>query len=140
MQIVKRLVVWFAETSSEALLIGVVLICLSGDNWHAYGRDLAVSFVWISLMFFSTGYLLTTGIARAVWQPQQTGLNSIVATALFYIHFEILNHAARGIFDPPERVVVRIAGGCIVLACTFGGTLLLRRWTPATNKQSEPQL
>jgi hypothetical protein len=54
---------------------------------------------------------------------------------LFFVHFEILNHAAGGIFDAPKRTVIRIAGACIVVACTFAGTLLLRRWTASTNKQ-----
>ena len=45
MLILKRLVIWLVETSLEALLLGVVLVSLLGDNQHAYIKDLAVSFV-----------------------------------------------------------------------------------------------
>jgi hypothetical protein len=134
MVILRRLFIWLLETSLEALLLGMVLVSLSGDNQQAYVKDLAVSFAWISTMFFSTGYLLTTGIARAIWQAGRAWQYSIVATVLFFIHFEILNHAAGGLFDPPKRAVIRIAGGCVVFACTLAGTLVLRRWTGTSSK------
>ena len=136
---IKRLVVWFIEISLEAMFLGVVLVCLLGDNQHAYVKDLTVSFVWISTMFFSTGYLFTTGIVRAVWRGKSVWLYPVVALALFFVHFEILNHSAGGIFDAPRRTVIRIAGGCIVPACTIAGTLALRRWTAASTKRFEPR-
>lgn len=128
----KRLLVWFLETVLEALLISVVLVCLLGDNQHRYAKDVAVSFVWIGTMFFGTGYLFTTAIARAASQGRFIRLYPGVALVLFLIHIEILNHSAGGIFDAPKRAVIRIAGACIVLTCTFVGNLLLRRWTSAT--------
>ena len=137
---IKRLLVWLLETVLEALLLSVVLVCLLGDNQHRYGKDLAVSFVWIGTMFFSTGYLFTTAIARTVWRRRLVWLYPGVALILFFIHFEILNHSAGGIFDTPKRAVIRIAGSCIVLACTFVGTLLLRRWTSGTANGLEPEL
>jgi|SRR5271170_5431647 len=136
----KRLLVWFLETVLEALLISVVLICLLGDNQHRYAKDLAVSVVWIGTMLFSTGYLLTTVIARAALQGRFIRLYPGVALILFLIHFEILNHSAGGIFDAPKRAMIRIAGACIVLACTFVGNLLLRRWTSATANGLESAL
>lgn len=136
---IKRIVVWLLETLLEALLLSVVLVCLLGDNQHRYAKDLAVSFVWIGTMFFSTGYLFTTVIARAAWRGRFAWLYSGVALVLFFIHFEILNHSAGGIFDAPKRAVIRIAGACIVLACTFVGTLLLRRWASATASILEPE-
>jgi hypothetical protein len=131
MLILKRLSIWLLETALEALLLGVALSSLLGVTQHAYVRDSAVSFVWISTMFFSTGYLFTTGIARAVWQPRKVWLYSALATLLFFIHFEILSYVAGGIFDPTKRAAIRLAGGCIVVLCTMAGGLALRRWTAA---------
>ncbi|MGH7489235.1 MAG: hypothetical protein ACREMY_27070 [bacterium] len=128
MLILKRLAIWLLETSLEALLLAVVLVSLFGCDQHAYGKCIGVNFVWIGTMFFSTGYLLTTAIARAVWRRDTVRLYPAVAAGLFLIHFEILNHATGGAFDPLKRVVIRIAGVCVVLACTFAGNLILRRW------------
>lgn len=134
MRILKRLVVWSVETSLEALFLAVALIAVLGDSQHAYIKDIAVSFVWIATMFFSTGYLLSTGVARAAWQPTRVWLYSLIAVMLFLIHFEILNYAAGGIFDPTKRAVIRISGACIVYACTFAGNLTLRNWTRGRSK------
>lgn len=133
MLILKRLIVWFVETSLEAALLGVLLISLFGHDQHAYFKNLAVLFVSIVAMFFSTGYLFSTGIVRALWQPRAAWLYPVVATVLFLIHFEILNHAAGGAFDPTKRFLIRVAGGCIVFTCTFLGSLLLRNWVPIRN-------
>lgn len=111
----------------ETLLLAVILVSLSGNGKHAYIRDVAVSSVWIGAMFFSTGYLFTTGIARTIWQPRRVWLYPMLATLLFLIHFEILNYTAGGIFDPAKRAVIRIAGGCIVLVCTFAGSMALQK-------------
>ena len=131
MLILKRLGVWFLETSLEDALLGVILVSLFGCDQHAYGRCLAVNFVWIGTMFFSTGYLLTTGIARAIWRGQGMWIYSVVATVLFFIHFEILDYEAGGVFDPAKRSVIRVVGACIVFACTLAGTFALRKWAPA---------
>lgn len=128
---IKRLLVWLLETVLEAALLSVVLLILSGYTRGTLFKDLAVGFVWIGTMFFSTGYLFTTAIARAVWRGGRVWLYPGVAMVLFFIHFELLNHSVGGIFRLPDRVVLRIAGACIVLACTFVGNLLLRRWTSA---------
>ena len=140
MLILKRLVIWLFETVFEAFLLSVVLVCLLGDNQHKHTKDLSVSFVWIGTMFFSTGYLFTTAIARAVWRGGTVRFYPVVAAVLFLVHFEILNHSAGGIFDLRKRLVIRIAGVCIVFACTFVGTLLLRRWRLAASNRSEPDL
>jgi hypothetical protein len=137
--LLKRLIVWFIETSLEDALLGVVLVSLFGCDQHAYGKCLAVNFVWLGTMFFSAGYLLTTGIARAIWRGRDVWPYSVVATVLFFIHFEILNYAAGGAFDPAKRSVIRVVGACIVFACTLAGTFALRNWTPARSRLAEPQ-
>ena len=129
MLILKRLSIWLCETSLEALLLAGVLVSLFGCDQHAYGKCIGVTFVWVGTMFFGAGYLFTTAIARAVWRGGTVRLYPVVAVVLFLVHFEILNHAAGGAYDPPKRLVIRIAGVCIVLACTFVGNMVLRKWT-----------
>lgn len=125
---VKRLIIWLVETSVEALVLAVVLVSLFGCDQGTYGKCIGINFVWIGTMFFSTGYLFTTAIARALWRGGSLWLYPAVAVVLFLIHLEILNYAAGGMFDAPKRTVIRIAGACIVLACTLAGTLVLRQW------------
>jgi hypothetical protein len=128
--ILKRLTVWFIETASEALLLGLVLTLLFGHDQHAFLKDVLIYSSGISLLFFSTGYLLTTIVARAVLRGRGSWLYPAIATALFFIHFEIMNVSLGGAFAPSTRLRVRVAGACIAFACTVVGTLALRRWTP----------
>lgn len=128
MLILRRLSIWILETSLEAALLSVVLISLFGCDEHAYGKCLGINFIWIGTMFFGTGYLFSTGIVRAVWRGATVWLYPVVAVMLFFVHFEILNHAAGGMFDPSKRAVIRTAGGGVVLLCTMAGSLALQRW------------
>jgi len=135
--ILKRLLIWVLEASLEAALLGLVLISLFGCDQHMYIKCLAVNFVWVGTMFCSTGYLLSTGIARTLWRFGSAWLYPAIATALFFIHFEILNYAAGGTFDPQKRSVIRVAGALIVLTCTFAGTFTLRKWALVRSKLAE---
>ena len=131
----KRVAVWFIETCFEVLLLGLVLTLLLGHDQHAFLKDVLIYSSGISLLFFSTGYLLTTVVVRAVWKGRRAWLYPAVAVALFFIHFEIMNLEVRGAFDPSTRLRVRVAGASIVLVCTVVGTLALRRWTAKGNGQ-----
>lgn len=124
----RRIAVWSIETCVEALLFGAMLTLLLGHDRHAILKDALIYSSGIGLMFFSTGYLLSTIIARAAWKAPKPWLYSAVAVALFFIHFEIMSWNLGGAFDPVTRVRVRVAGACIVFGCTFVGTLVLRRW------------
>ena len=137
---IKRIVVWLIETCLEVLLLGVVLTLLLGHDQHAFLKDVLIYSSGIGLLFFSTGYLLTTIVARAAWKAPKLWLYSAVATALFFIHFEIMNLGVRGAFEPPTRIRVRVAGACIVFACTFVGTLALRRWNAVRAELRNSQL
>jgi hypothetical protein len=123
----KRIVVWLIETCLEVLLLGVVLTLLLGHDRNSFIKDVFIYSSGIGLLFFSTGYLLTTIILRAMWRTPKPWLYAAAATALFFIHFEIMNVAARGAFEPPARFRIRVAGACIVFACTFVGSMALRR-------------
>ena len=136
LQMMKRIAVWFIETCLEVLLLGLMLTLSLGHDQHAFLKDLLLYCSGVSLLFFSTGYLLTTIVVRAVWKGRRSWLYPAVATALFFIHFEIMNVGVRGAFAPADRFRIRIAGAFVALACTSLGTLALRRWTdPTTTRQ-----
>jgi hypothetical protein len=127
--------VWFIVTSLEVVLLGLVLALLMGHDQHAFFKDLSIYCSGIILLFFSTGYLLSTGFFRSFgvcrhgWSP--------VATALFFIHFEIMNVGLGGAFEPSPSFVQM--PGCIVFACTLAGTFALRKWASGVPKKgSDP--
>lgn len=73
--ILKRVVVWLLETSCEALALGLLLFIVAWVQFHRtapgetrFLHDLLALTAAVALMFFMTGYLLTTVICRAVWK------------------------------------------------------------------------
>lgn len=137
MLILKRLAVWFVETSLEALLLGLALVGLFGYDQHAFGRSLGLYVSGIILFSFTTGYLLTTAVARGYWRRQTLWSYSATATVLYLIHSEIFFRVSGG-STRPEKFSIQVVGACVVFACTFAGTLAIRGWTVASTK-SEPQ-
>jgi hypothetical protein len=138
----KRLLIWLVESCCEAILTGALLLILAhiqfrGENLTDDGffHGLAVLSVAVAMMFFSTGYLLTTLIGRLCVKPERTFLYPCVATALFVIHFEILNFGVGGAFERWERWTIRVVGPWIAFACTLAGNQLLSKW-----KSSSPRL
>ena len=136
----KRLFVWFIETALEVLLLGVVLAVLLGHDHNAFIKDAMIYSSGITLLFFTTGYLLSTIVVRALWKGQILWLYPVAATVLFFIHFEIMNVGVGGAFQPSDRFRVRVAGAFIVLACTFAGTAALGRWAPAQDQLVKSKL
>ncbi len=110
--------------------VSVVLALLLGHDQHAFLKDLLIYSSGIVLLFFTTGYFLTTMLARTLWRGQTLWSYSGVAAALFLIHFEVMNVGLGGAFEPSDRLRVRVLGTCIVLACTLAGSLAL--WPPGT--------
>jgi hypothetical protein len=139
MLILKRLSAWFVETSSEVVLLGLVLTVLLGHDQHAFFKDLSIYSSGVILLSVTTGYLLSTIVVRAVWRGRTLWSYPAIATVLFFIHFEIMNVGLGGAFEPSARVRIRAAGACIVFACTLAGTFVLRKWAPAHSKLAEPQ-
>jgi hypothetical protein len=139
MRTLKRLIVWFIETCAEVLLLGFVLTVLLGYDQHDFFKDLSMYASGIILLFFTTGYLLSTMVVRAVWRGRTLWSYPAIATVIFFLHFETMNVAVGGAFEPSTRVRIRAAGACIVFACTLAGTFALRKWAPARNRLSEPQ-
>ena len=137
MLITKRLAVWFLETWSEALMLGLVLTVFLGHDQHAFFKDLLIYSSGIIMLFFTTGYLLSTIAFRAVWRGQALWSYPAIATVLFFIHFEIMNVAMGGAFEPTHSVRIRAAGEFIVFGCTLTGTFALRKWAPARSKSAD---
>jgi hypothetical protein len=138
MLILKRLIVWFVETFCEAMLLGLALIGLFGYDQHAFGRSFGLYVSGILLLSFTTGYVLTTAIARGAWKGQRWWSYSVIAVALFLVHSQIFFVVSGG-STRPEKLSMQIAGACIVFACTLAGTFALRKWAPARSKLAEPQ-
>jgi hypothetical protein len=128
---IRRIVVWFIETVSEMLLLGIVLTVLLGHDPRTFLKDLSVYSSGVVLLFFTTGYLLTTIVVRVVWKGRALWVYPAIATGLFLIHFEIMNVSLGGAFAPPDRLLIRAAGACIVILCTLAGTIALRKWAHA---------
>jgi len=136
-QILKRLAVWVGEISLEASVIGLLLIGLLGYDRNAFGRGWLTYTAATAYMFFATGYLITTVISRVAWRGRSLWPYSVVATALFLIHFEVLNVGVEGAFDIRSRLRIRLVGACIAFAFTLAGSLVLRKWVPPHTKLVE---
>jgi len=138
MLILQRLAVWFAETSLEALLLGLALIALFGYDQHAFFRSLVAYATGIILFSFTTGYLLTTAVARSAWRGEQWWSYSAIAVGLFLVHSEIFFVISGG-SKRPEQFSIQVAGAFVVFACTFCGTVVLRRWTAISSESARFQ-
>jgi hypothetical protein len=141
--ILKRLAVWLIEALCEALLLSVLLILyirVSGgpDQHVSYSRQLLFLFAAILTVFmFASGYLLTTAIFGVVSRSQRSWLYPTIAAVLYLAHLHIAFGGARsGLslahWDLPQRLTLEAAGACVVFACTWVGTSLLRRWVTRT--------
>jgi peptidoglycan/LPS O-acetylase OafA/YrhL len=128
MLILKRLAIWLLEMSLELLLLSLLPFVLYGYDEHAFGNDLLIFLSGVSFIFFRTGYLLSTAVSRAVWGGKRWWSYPAIGTALFLVHFQILNFSAGGAFEFPDRVRIQAAGACIVFACTFVGGHFLGNW------------
>jgi hypothetical protein len=70
MLILKRLTIWLVETFLQAILLALALIGLFGYDRHAFGKSFGFYVTGILLLSFTTGYLLTTAVARGAWKNQ----------------------------------------------------------------------
>lgn len=133
---IKRIVVWFTETASEILLLGMILNVLLGHDPRAFLKDLSIYSSGVALLFFITGYLLTTIVVRAFWKGRSLLIYPAITTGLFLIHFEIMNVFLGGAFAPSDRPLIRAAGVCVVLICTIAGSYVLRKWVQTGRREA----
>lgn len=132
-----RVGIWLLETMCIAALTVVLLVLLGllflrRTPWSGLSDELGSIeglAAGVVLIFFSTGYLLTTVLFRTFLPTTKTWLYPALAVALYEIHFEILNFSAGGAWgDRAMRVWFRGGGAVIAFSCTMFGNVLLRRW------------
>lgn len=134
----KRLTIWLLETFFGVWLLGLALICLFGHDQHAFAKSLGLYISGIALLSFTTGYLLTTAVARGAWKGQKLWSYSAVATVLFLVHSQIFFVVSGG-STRLEKLAIGAAGACIAFACTLLGSVALRKWAPTRSlAESQP--
>lgn len=141
-QVSKRLAIWGLETLCESLLGGLLLLLLltsSGPSPESWIKEWLRSVVLTAGLFvWGSGYLLSTAVVGVVWRSKKLWFYPASASVLFLLHLQWTFAQGNG-FSPPERLVLRAVGVCIVLACTFAGNLLLRRWSSIGAGARSPQ-
>ena len=136
--VVKRLTVWLLETLLGIMLLALFLIVLYGHDKHAFGGDFLTGVAVIVAMAFSTGYLLSSAVSRAIWRGRTLWSYPSLAALLFFIHSQLFFIVSGG-STQSEKLLVQAPGLCIVFGCTLAGTFVLRKWAPARSKLAEPQ-
>jgi hypothetical protein len=135
----KRITIWFLELQCQAILLSVLCIILSSRSgfWEdSIVREFVFGFNFVSTLFYSTGYLLTTAILAIFWRGQRLWLYPTIAAALFSIHLQILFFALADATSS-EKLPVRLIGPYIVFVCTLLGGCLLRRWVRVGSKLTD---
>jgi hypothetical protein len=137
MKLIPRLLaVWLVETLCEILLLSLSVIALLGLHEYSFGQDLKLYIFAIAFFMFMTGYLLTTLLARTLWRVRRIWSYPLAAAVLFLFHFQIMNLGMGGEWEPAISIRIRVAGACIVFACTLAGSFVLRKWAPTGNTAS----
>ena len=88
---------------------------------------------------FTSGYLLTTVIVRALWISVKVWAFPLVAAALFLIHFQIMNGAMGGEWQPQIKMRIRVAGVVAVFGCTLLGSFGLRKLAHRGGDEIDPE-
>jgi hypothetical protein len=131
--ILKRFTVWLLETSLGALLLGLALTSIFGHDQNAFARGLGLFVSGIVLFSFTTGYLLTTVVARIVWKGQKLWSYSAIAAVLFLIHSEFFFVVSGG-STRSQKLLIQAVGACVVFACTFLGSVVPQKWVSKRSK------
>ncbi len=136
---IERLTTWALEITFEIVLLAVFLALLAHDP-NEFMKAVFGHGAGILMMFFVTGYLFTTIIARALWNGKRLWSYPCTAVILFVFHFEILSMAVGGAFDTATRFRIRIAGVLVALVCTSLGSFVLAKWSDQTSQTLEAEL
>ena len=133
MLILKRIPIWFLETACEALLLGGVLLAFAArystdPSRDGFARYLAfTTLATVEVFMWHCGYILTTAIVGILFRSRRLWFYPAVASLLFLAHLQYL--LGKTMWDPREKLTVRVAGVCIVSCCTFFGNCVLRKWS-----------
>jgi hypothetical protein len=126
MTILRRLAAWFVEIVLEALLIGCLLVILSGPSKSSLVNDVLFAAASTAVVFMvGSGYLFTSAIFGVAWRSQRWWLYPAIAAALFVIHVQCFATGWKLSF----RAQVEAIGALIVFACTVAGGYCLRNWS-----------
>jgi len=131
MLILKRLVVWFLESFAEACLLGGLLGALLFPNFISVLRGVWPLALAVGILLFVHGYYLTTALFGVVWRSERLWLYPAIAATLFVIHMQIAFVRLQPDMSGGGRAMglpFQVGGACIVFACTFVGSRLLRKW------------
>lgn len=141
MPALKRIIVLIVELTVEAFLLGTFLGALVLPNFiHVIEGVWALAFA-VAVVLFLAGYYVTRAFFSVVWRSQKPLLYPAIAMALFVAHLHLAVARSKSDLTLVARATEFpfLAGGaCIVFACAFAGNWLLRRWTQASNKRTEP--
>jgi len=136
-----RIIVLIAELSVEAFLLGILLGALVLPRFiHLIAGIWALALA-VAVVLFLHGYYLTRAFFGAVWRSRTPWIYPALAATLFVAHMHFAFARLKPDMSPTGRATELpfLAGGsCIVFACALVGNCLLRRWTQAANKETEP--
>ena len=124
MRFFKRLLLWLLEVVLQALLMGSLMVLMFGHDPQALIKDLAIYSLAVSYMFFMTGFVLTSFIARVALFRRTAGFYSLLCTLLFILHFELLNISIGGAFAPSDRHKLFVKGAIGVFLITLATSFL----------------
>jgi len=134
MLILKRLTIWLLETIFEILALALAMVVMFGYGQQGFRRSFGLAIGTLMLLSFTTGYLLTTAVARGIWRNRKLWSYSVVATVLFLIHSLFLLRALGANQKDPDTLSVELAGCCVAFTCTLIGSFVLRQWVPSHNQ------
>jgi hypothetical protein len=122
----KRIPIWLLELGCIAVGLGCLLRLLWGPlsdgniaydvAWYALAA--AVVFIW------GSGYFLTTFVFAVVWRSSRPWVYPVLAAALYAVHLQLY---ATG-WGSREKLPLQMSGALLVMACTFAGGWVLKRW------------
>jgi len=125
----ERLVVWMIEMIVQVLAFCLLVILVEARG-RAFGiSDIVVGCIAVLYIFIVSGYMVTTLVARLLLMRQNLLLSPAWATALFLIHFEVLNRLIlpSGAAGPHDRTIIRLVGVCITCLTAVAGSIKLRQ-------------
>jgi hypothetical protein len=127
----KTVTVWAAELTAQIIVLALLWTWFSRDDPHEVLREVSTYATVVATMFFLTGYLVTTAVARLLCRRKLHLVYPPAAALLFFIHFELLNQTMGGIFEPSARSAALGVGIASALCTTLLGSVLLGGWISA---------
>lgn len=134
--IANKCITWAFEIMLQAFLVGILLTVLLNNGRPVTGMDLLLMGICVLYIFTVSGYSVITLLTRIFWSGHKLWSYSVLAAALFLIHFEVVNRLVfrNGVGPLELRPTSRVGGACTAFLCTFLGSLSLTNLTAARDK------